>query len=63
MVLLVKRVQLDVLRVLVIARSFCSGPRIVAGWPFLFMPPTVRARNAVCHVTEFAAVALSICRQ
>lgn len=30
MVLLVERVQLDVLRVLVIARSFCSGPRIVA---------------------------------
>ena len=30
MVFLVERVQLNVLRVLVIARSFCSGPRIVA---------------------------------
>ena len=37
MVFLVERVQLNVLRVLVVARSFCSGPRIVAvGGPSYF---------------------------
>lgn len=37
MAFLVERVQLNVLRVLVVARSFCSGPRIVAvGGPSYF---------------------------
>lgn len=37
MAFLVERVQLNVLRVLVVARSFCSGPRIVAvGGPSCF---------------------------
>ena len=67
MVFLVERVQLNVLRVLVVARSFCSGPRIVAvGGPSYFATDCASVKCSLpcdgirrCRIFHLQAIAPS----